>query len=164
MRTLLLALLLAVSVGAALATGYRTGRGGLSLPDWVPTQLSSALGVAPPATPGSASDAPSDLKDYEFSLRNAEAKQGDAIIAVELVHKPTAKPVPDAVIFATRIDMAPDGMPTMTAPLELVPGGEPGVYWLKTNLAMEGGWQLSLAAKVQGEPGTVQGRLVLKAK
>ena len=28
---------------------------------------------------------------------------------------------------------------------------------------MEGGWQLSLAAKVQGESGTLQARLGLKA-
>jgi hypothetical protein len=59
--------------------------------------------------------------------------------------------------------MAPDGMPTMTAPLEPVPATEPGTYRFKTNLMMEGGWQLSLAAKVQGETGTVQNRLVLKA-
>jgi hypothetical protein len=40
---------------------------------------------------------------------------------------------------------------------------EPGVYRFKTNLSMEGRWQLSLGAKVQGETGTVQSKLVLKA-
>lgn len=69
----------------------------------------------------------------------------------------------DAVIMAKRIDMAPDGMPTMTAPLEQAPSSEPGVYRFKTNLMMEGGWQLSLGAKVQGETGTVENRLVLRA-
>jgi hypothetical protein len=37
------------------------------------------------------------------------------------------------------------------------------VYRFKTDLTMEGSWQLSLAAKVQGETGTVQNKLALKA-
>ena len=105
-----------------------------------------------------------DAKDYEFQLVQKEMKKGDgAIVAVRLVDKRTGKPVPDAVIFAKRIDMAPDNMPTMTAPLEPLPSTEPGVYRFKTNLMMEGGWQLSLGAKVQGETGTVENKLVLRA-
>ncbi|MFN3672446.1 MAG: FixH family protein, partial [Bosea sp. (in: a-proteobacteria)] len=75
----------------------------------------------------------------------------------------TGKPVPDAVIFASRIDMEPDGMATMASKLEPVPATEPGSYSFRTNLTMEGGWRLSLGAKVQGEDGTVESRLVLKA-
>ena len=103
-----------------------------------------------------------DSKDYEFRLVDKEVKQGNAVIAVKLVHKPSGRAIPDAVIFAKRIDMGPDGMATMDAPLEPVASTEPGVYRFKTNLTMEGGWQLSLAAKVQGQTGTVQNRLVLK--
>ncbi|RNJ48618.1 hypothetical protein D1O30_02215 [Methylocystis hirsuta] len=33
----------------------------------------------------------------------------------QCVHKPDDKPAPDAVIFATRLDMAPDGMVSMTS-------------------------------------------------
>ena len=84
-------------------------------------------------------------------------------MTVRLVHKPSGRAVPDAVVFARRIDMAPDGMPTMTAPVEPAPATDPGTYALKTNLMMEGSWRLSLAAKVQGEIGTVQNRLILKA-
>jgi len=105
-----------------------------------------------------------DVKDYEFRLVQNQVKKGDgAIVAVRLVHKKTGKAVPDAVIFAKRIDMAPDGMPTMDAPLEALPSTEPGVYRFKANLSMAGGWQLSLGAKVQGEEGTVENKLVLKA-
>ena len=43
---------------------------------------------------------------------------GEAVVAVRLVDKRSGKPVPDAVIFAKRIDMAPDGMPTMDSPIE----------------------------------------------
>jgi YtkA-like len=105
-----------------------------------------------------------DVKDYEFQLVQSEMKKGDgAIVAVRLVNKKTGKPVPDAVIFAKRIDMAPDAMQEMTAPLEQLPSTEPGVYRFKTDLMMQGRWRLSLGAKVQGEEGTVASQLVLKA-
>ena len=104
-----------------------------------------------------------DVKDYAFELVSSEAKKGDgAEIAVRLLDRATRKPVPDAVIFAKRVDMAPDGMATMDAPIEALPSSEPGVYRFKANLGMAGRWQLSLAAKVQGETGTVESRLVLK--
>jgi YtkA-like len=105
-----------------------------------------------------------DVKDYEFQLVQSEMKKGDgAIVAVRLVNKKSGKLVPDAVIFAKRIDMAPDAMQEMMAPLEQLPSTEPGVYRFKTNLMMQGRWQLSLGAKVQGEEGTVETKLVLKA-
>ena len=104
-----------------------------------------------------------DIKDYEFQLVNATPKTGEAVVAVQLINKTTGKYVPDAVIIATRIDMAPDGMETMTARIEATPSSEPGVYLFKTSLAMAGGWRLSLAAKVQGETGTVESKLILKA-
>jgi hypothetical protein len=105
-----------------------------------------------------------DVKDYEFQLVQSEMKKGDgAIVAVRLVNKKSGKPVPDAVIFAKRIDMAPDAMQEMTTPLEQLPSTEPGIYRFKTDLMMQGRWRLSLGAKVQGEEGTVEGKLVLKA-
>jgi hypothetical protein len=105
-----------------------------------------------------------DVKDYEFQLVQSEIKKGDgAIVAVRLVNKKSGKPVTDAVIFAKRIDMAPDAMQEMTAPLKQLPSTEPGVYRFKTDLLMQGRWQLSLGAKVQGEEGAVETKLVLKA-
>ena len=104
-----------------------------------------------------------DIKDYEFQLVANEFKQGEAEVAVRLVHNPSGRAVPDAVIFATRIDMGPDGMETMESPIEAVPSTEPGIYRFKTNLTMAGNWALSLGAKVQGETGTLANKLVLKA-
>ncbi len=105
-----------------------------------------------------------DIKDYEFQLVQTETKKGDgAIVLVRLVNKKSGKPVPDAVIFAKRIDMAPDAMQEMTAPLEQLPSSEPGVYRFKIDLMMQGRWQLSLGAKVQGEDGTLEAKLVLRA-
>lgn len=105
-----------------------------------------------------------DVKNYEFRLVQGEVKKGDAVVAVRLVDKRSGKPVPDAVISAKRIDMAPDGMETMASPIEQMPSTEPGVYRFKTNLSMEGRWRLSLAAKIQGETGTLENKLVLKVQ
>ncbi len=103
--------------------------------------------------------------DYEFQLVEPEVAQGPkATIAVRLVDKRTNAPVPEAVIFTTRLDMAPEGMEAMTTSVEAMPSSEQGVYKFKTNLSMEGGWRFKLAAKVQGETDTVQGELVLQAK
>jgi hypothetical protein len=115
------------------------------------------------AITGSATLARADIKDYEFQLVDKTVKKGDAIISVRLIHKPDGKPVPDAVIFATRLDMTPDGMQEMATKVTPMPGTEPGTYRFKVNLTMAGGWQLSLGAKVQGETGTVENKLVLKA-
>ena len=108
--------------------------------------------------------ASADAGDYEFRLVSKEVKKGDGVVvAVRLVHKSSGRAVPDAVIYATRVDMSPDNMPTMIEPAEPLPSTEPGVYRFKTNLTMAGNWALSLAAKVQGETGTVQNKLIVKA-
>lgn len=113
---------------------------------------------------GAVSPAKAEIGDYEFRLVQTSIKQSsNAVIAVRLLDKRTGKAVPGAVIFATRIDMAPDGMPTMNAPIEAMASNEPGLYRFKADLMMAGGWQLSLAAKIQGETGTLENKLVLKA-
>lgn len=104
-----------------------------------------------------------DVKDYRFELVQQEAKVGEAVIAVRLVDQRSGKPVPDAVVFAKRLDMAPDAMEEMATKVEQVPSTEPGVYRFKAKLSMQGRWRLSLAAKIQGETGTVEDRLVLQA-
>jgi len=102
--------------------------------------------------------------DYVFEALKAEVRKGDdVVVSVRLKHKPTGKPVTDAVIVTTRIDMAPDGMADMASPLTPVPSSEPGVYSFKTELAMAGRWLLSIAAKVQGEPETVVGKITFRA-
>ena len=102
--------------------------------------------------------------DYVFEPVNAQVKKGDdVIVSVRLKHKPTGKPVTDAVIVQTRIDMSPDAMGEMASPLTPVPSTESGVYSFKTDLSMQGRWLLSIAAKVQGEPETVVGKITFRA-
>ena len=110
-----------------------------------------------------ATTALADIKDYEFQLVDQEVKQGEAVIAVKLVHKPSGRAIPDAVIFAKRLDMGPEAMEAMIAPLEAVSSTEPGIYRFKTDLTMAGNWALSLGAKVQGETGTVESKLIVRA-
>jgi hypothetical protein len=116
------------------------------------------------AVVGTTSIAFAEIKDYEFQLVDQSIKAGpDRVLTVRLVNKSTGKPVPDAVIFATRLDMAPDGMQEMATKVTPMPGAEPGSYRFKANVSMAGQWQLSLGAKVQGETGSVESKLVLKA-
>lgn len=100
--------------------------------------------------------------DYSFELVDAELQSGAGVtLAVRLVDQRTGKSVPDAVIFASRLDMAPDGMETMATRIKSLPPSEPGVYLFDADLS-EGNWRLSLAAKVQGESETVRSELALK--
>ena len=115
---------------------------------------------------GTAGIARAEVKDYEFKLVEPTTSVGkDRIVTVQLVNKKSGKMVSDAVIFATRLDMAPEGMPEMATKIAVDPtAAEPGSYRLKATFGMEGKWQLSLGAKVQGETGTVENKLVISAQ
>ena len=102
--------------------------------------------------------------DYVFEPVKPDVRKGDdVVVSVRLKHKTSGKPVTDAVIVQSRIDMAPEGMAEMASPLTPVPSNEAGVYAFKTELAMAGRWLLSVAAKVQGEPETVVGKITFRA-
>jgi YtkA-like protein len=102
--------------------------------------------------------------DYAFEPVVPETKKGDDVtVELRLVHKPTGKLVPDAVVFRTRVDMAPDNMADMESPVTPLPASAPGIYAFKTDLPMAGRYQFSIAAKVQGEAETVIGKVILKA-
>ena len=116
------------------------------------------------AVTGFSTLARADMGDYEFQLVDHTIKAGpDKTIAVRLVNKTTGKPVSDAVIFASRLDMTPDGMQEMVTKLTPISGAEPGTYRFKANVSMAGRWQLSLGAKLQGETGTLENKLVIQA-
>jgi hypothetical protein len=101
--------------------------------------------------------------EYVFEPVKSEIKSSNvATVAVRLMHKPTGKPVLDAAIVQTRLDMAPDGMADMTTAIAPLPSPEPGVYAFKAPLTMAGRWLLTISAKVQGEPENVVGKLTFK--
>jgi hypothetical protein len=117
------------------------------------------------AIAGAPVTAHAEIENYEFRLVQPSVRTGaDRIVAVKLVDKTTGMSVPDAVIFASRLDMAPDGMQEMVTKVAPMPGTEPGTYRFKATFSMAGRWQLSLGAKVQGETGTVESKLVVTAQ
>ena len=111
-----------------------------------------------------ASAAMAGAGDYAFEPVKPEMKKGeDVTLAIRLTNKQTGKPVSDAVIFKTRVDMAPDGMAEMESAVAPLPSKEPGVYAFKTDLPMAGRYQMTLSVKVQDEPETVTGKVIVTA-
>ena len=109
-----------------------------------------------------ASAAMAGAGDYAFEPVTPQMRKGeDVTLAVRLTNKQTGKPIPDAVIFKSRLDMAPDGMAEMESAVAPLPSREPGVYAFKTDLPMAGRYQMTLSVKVQGEPETVTGKVIV---
>lgn len=103
--------------------------------------------------------------DYRFEIVSTDHRVGSGVtIELRLTDLRTGQPVEGAVIYATRMDMAPDGMEMMTSPVTALPAVVPGIYLFRTDLTMAGGWRFSVAAKVQGEPETVSAELELRAE
>jgi hypothetical protein len=96
--------------------------------------------------------------DYSFELVQAQpAGPGKTTVTVRLVHMPDNKPVAGAVLFETKSDMGPTGMAEMPGKVTALPSDKPGLYRFQIETGMAGKWALNLAAKVQGETGTVRG-------
>ncbi len=105
-----------------------------------------------------------DPKDYRFEAVEAQvAVSPTAPLAVRLIHIPTNKPVPGAVIFQSRLEMPMGSMAPMPTTLTAQPADGKGVYPFVADVSMAGPWVLVLAAKVQGETGTVTGSVPLVA-
>jgi hypothetical protein len=103
--------------------------------------------------------------DYRFEIISTDHRVGSGVtIELRLTDLRTGQPVEGALIYATRMDMAPDGMEMMTSPVTVLPADAPGTYLFSTDLTMAGGWRFSVAAKVQGEPDTVKAELELRAE
>lgn len=105
------------------------------------------------------------ITDYAFELIETTYPVSDqAVLTLRLTDLRSQQPVKDAIIFATRVDMEPDSMAMMTSEITALPTETPGEYRFATDLSMEGNWQLSVAAKVQGEAETVQTRIVIEVQ
>jgi hypothetical protein len=102
--------------------------------------------------------------DYSFELVQAHAAgPGKTTVTVRLFHVPDNKPVAGAVLFETKSDMGPDGMPEMPGKVSAQPSDKAGLYRFQIETGMAGKWALNLGAKVQGEAGTVRGTVIFDA-
>ena len=109
--------------------------------------LQAALIAA--AIGGASTAALADIKDYRFELVDKTVQAGpDKVITVRLMNTKTGKPVPDAVIFATRLDMAPDGMQEMAT--KIVPCSGRGAGQLQVQGDVRNGGALAAFARRQG--------------
>jgi hypothetical protein len=115
----------------------------------------AAIHLSVPMAQAAASDFIFVLSEVTYPVRSG------TVLDLRLTDSRTNLPVEGAIIFATRLDMEPDGMATMTSPVVALPVEEPGQYRFSTDLTMAGNWRFSVAAKVQGEAETVQAQIVI---
>ena len=83
---------------------------------------------------------------YKLELLTPKVAPGRAHLVVRFVDG-AGKPVPGAVVTATRLDMSPAGMGSMTAPVTAAKATKPGLYAFDTTLGMPGRWALTVTAK-----------------
>lgn len=103
-------------------------------------------------------------EDYRFETVEQQVKMSNkAPVAVRLVNTKTGQPIPDAIIVQNKIEMPMQGMSAMAAKTTAAKPDGNGNYAFEADLPMEGEWNLSLAAKVQGEPGTVKGIIMVRS-
>ena len=74
--------------------------------------------------------------------------------------KPIAGPVS---VKSTRLDMGPDGMGSMTAPVKPVAATTPGTVAFEADIVMAGRWAFSISAAVPGRAEPVSGVVILTA-
>ena len=101
--------------------------------------------------------------NYEFKVIETGLQQGDgAILTVAITDLRTQAPVIDAVIFATRLDMAPDGMATMTTPVAALASDILGQYRFQADLGMAGAWRFSIAVHLDAETEVIRREIILR--
>lgn len=126
-------------------------------------RLLCSLALAPSLLLGAAPFALAASADYEFEIIQSHFLMGaGAILTLAVTDLRTQVPVTTADIFATRLDMAPDGMAKMTTPVELLASGVPGQYRFQANLTMAGAWRFSIAAHLEGEPEVIRREVILQ--
>lgn len=113
-------------------------------------------------TAGVTISASADPKDYAFvAVAGHLQPSATAPIDVRLIHLPSKKPVTDAIIIQSKLEMPMQGMAPMATKVSPKGTDGQGIYSFVGDLSMAGPWTLNLAAKVQGEGGTVTGAVPL---
>lgn len=84
-------------------------------------------------------------------------------IEVRLIGSDGKPSATSATVKSVRLDMGPDGMPTMAAKLKPVAAAKPGTLAFEADLPMAGRWALTISADVAGLPAPVSGVIVFTA-
>lgn len=134
-------------MSAILAGGFAVGAAVLALVLYMPKQSD----VAAPDGP-------------RWEAVQSDISKGNAVrLEVRLVTAGGAPVVSGITVTSTRLDMGPDGMEAMTAPLKRVAGSAPGAIAFETEIVMAGRWALTIAANVEGQPKPIAGVVIFTA-
>lgn len=99
-----------------------------------------------------------------FEAVRAEVPAGNKVrIELKLTGINPLPPATDIAVDKQRLDMGPDGMEAMAAPLKLLPGTAPGIVAYQTDLAMAGQWAFSITARIKGQKAPVTSTVVFTA-
>ncbi|MFZ5690024.1 MAG: efflux RND transporter periplasmic adaptor subunit [Pseudomonadota bacterium] len=69
----------------------------------------------------------------------------------------------EVIVEKARLDMGPDGMEAMAAPLRKLPGVTPGVLAYQTDLIMAGRWAFTITARIPGRTDPVTSTVIFTA-
>jgi membrane fusion protein, copper/silver efflux system len=90
-----------------------------------------------------------------------EVAMGESVrIEVRLTGSEVPIPADQIKVTAQRIDMGPDNMASMEAPLKPLPSPGPGVLAFETEFVMAGRWALTLSATVPRQAAPVSGTVI----
>lgn len=76
----------------------------------------------------------------------------ESLVFVRLVWANNGAPITNAKVALLRVDMAPDGMPEMTARSYIRPYGDPGIYQVEIHPLMAGRWAVTLDGHMSDHP------------
>lgn len=113
--------------------------------------------------------APATTQAYRFALAGPAVPAGVKrhAVSVRIVHAADNKPVVDATITSAQLDMGPENMASMTAPVREIPDTRPGVYTFSFDdnmvWAERAKWALTITAKVKGQSKPVIGSVIFQA-
>jgi len=101
---------------------------------------------------------------FRWEAVRSEIPVGKGVrVEVRLVDTDSRPALGAVSAMSARLDMGPDGMKTMAAPLRPASTAEPGVLAFETDIAMAGRWALTITGAVKGSGQPVEGVVVFTA-
>jgi Cu(I)/Ag(I) efflux system membrane fusion protein len=125
---------------------------------WARNMLLGMCAIITLATPLAAQTAPA------FEAVNAQVPVGKNVrVELKLTGINKLPAAADIAIEKQRLDMGPDGMAAMAAPLKPVPDARAGVLAFETDLVMAGRWAFTITARVKGLSAPVTSTVIFTA-
>lgn len=120
------------------------------------------------ATPADAATKPTS-QSYRFELVGPPTPAGTKqhAVSIRIVRTSDNKPLAGTAITSVRLDMGPENMAAMTAPVREIPDTAQGTYSFSFDDSMVWAervkWALTITATVKGEPKPITGSVIFQA-